>query len=378
MLHFSIDDNPFTLATDLNGNTTKLPTNSQYPNDKVEFNWDNKLRKAWKGDNFIHVKYDPMGNRVWKHTSEGVNNPVQRKFIVDINSQLPVLLCIADASDPNLLTSTYFYADAQVVHQRRMVDPGIPDVYEAGYYVHDRLGSVRLVVRPIEESGGVVVRAFNSYTYTPYGQFYEGQCVENIANPFKFTGQWHDVEIDQYYLRARQYDPTMMRFTSRDPIVGDRQEPLTLHKYLYCLNTPVNRIDPSGEISATSLTSAVVTGYSLYGHGISLAAYAVGTGDDRFWELSRITFNFMPAAIILAALNPYGPVTNIATYFFEDMVESTMGAVTGMTKWQSVAVDVLAYALYYKTMQYAHKYIGTNTNDMENFIEWMGVDWMCD
>ena len=232
MLHFSIDDNPFTLATDLNGNTTKLPTNSQYPNDKVEFNWDNKLRKAWKGDNFIHVKYDPMGNRVWKHTSEGVNNPVQRKFIVDINSQLPVLLCIADAIDPNLLTSTYFYADAQAVCQRQIVDPTDPEVYEPSYYVHDRLGSVRLVVRAKEEAGGVVVRAFNRYTYTPYGQFYEGQCIENIANPWKFTGQWHDEEIDQYYLRARQYDPTMMRFTSRDPVRGKMEEPLTVQRYL--------------------------------------------------------------------------------------------------------------------------------------------------
>jgi len=186
---------------------------------------------------------------VWKHTSEGVNNPVQRKFIVDINSQLPVLLCIADASDPNLLTSTYFYADAQVVHQRQMVDPGIPDVYEAGYYVHDRLGSVRLVVRAIEEAGGVVVRAFNSTTYTPYGQFYEAQQVENINNPFKFTGQWHDVEIDQYHLRARQYDPTMMRFTSRDPVKGRYQEPLTFHKYLYCLNEPIGRTDLMGLFS---------------------------------------------------------------------------------------------------------------------------------
>ncbi len=184
-----------------------------------------------------------MGNRVWKHTSEGVNNPVQRKFIVDINSQLPVLLCIADASDPNLLTSTYFYADAQVVCQRRMIDPGIPDVYEAGYYVHDRLGSVRLVVRPIEEPGGVVVRAFNSTTYTPFGQIYEGQCIENIDNPFKFTGQWYDEEIDQYHLRARQYDPTMMRFTGRDPIRGQFEFPFTLHKYLYCGNDGNNRIE---------------------------------------------------------------------------------------------------------------------------------------
>jgi hypothetical protein len=45
------------------------------------------------------------------------------------------------------------------------------------------------------------VSVANAYTYTPFGGFYEGQCVENIDNPFKFTSQWHDAEIDQYDLR---------------------------------------------------------------------------------------------------------------------------------------------------------------------------------
>ncbi len=42
------------------------------------------------------------------------------------------------------------------------------------------------------------------------------------------------------------YDPTMMRFTTRDPAEGTFAEPLTLHKYLYCLNDPANRVDLSG------------------------------------------------------------------------------------------------------------------------------------
>lgn len=61
-----------------------------------------------------------------------------------------------------------------------------------------------------------------------------------------FTGQYFDWEIGQYYLRARQYDPILMRMTGRDSINGRYEEPLTLHKYLYCLNDPTNRVDPSG------------------------------------------------------------------------------------------------------------------------------------
>lgn len=144
---------------------------------------------------------------------------------------------------------------------------------EKFYYVHDRLGSVRLVV-DYHKGTDDTVTAVNIYTYNPFGDHYTPDMTGSTYNPFQFTGQWYDAEIAQYHLRARMYDPTMMRFTTRDPVRGEQLEPLTLHRYLYCVNDPIDRIDPRGEISAAAarLTNAVVTGYSFYGHGISLAA----------------------------------------------------------------------------------------------------------
>ncbi|MHC4124823.1 MAG: RHS repeat-associated core domain-containing protein, partial [Planctomycetota bacterium] len=55
-----------------------------------------------------------------------------------------------------------------------------------------------------------------------------------------------DSETGWYYMRNRQYIPQIYRFASRDLIWGDYQQPLTLHKYLYCGNDPINRLDPSG------------------------------------------------------------------------------------------------------------------------------------
>jgi RHS repeat-associated protein len=66
-----------------------------------------------------------------------------------------------------------------------------------------------------------------------------------------FTGQYYDSEIGQYYLRARQYDPQLMRFTGKDSIDGQFEEPMTLHKYLYCINDPINRVDLVGLWSET-------------------------------------------------------------------------------------------------------------------------------
>jgi hypothetical protein len=83
---------------------------------------------------------------------------------------------------------------------------------------------VRLVVVPTYTPGQTPawsVSVAKSYTYTPFGKFYDGQCVENIDNPFKFTGQWAacperrrgKAEIDQYYVRARMYDDNVQYFS---------------------------------------------------------------------------------------------------------------------------------------------------------------------
>jgi len=110
------------------------------------------------------------------------------------------------------------------------------------FYLHDRLGSVRQV---IDTMGNVV----NHYTYRPFGELYPAPDFEQtVNNPFKFTGQFYDFEINEYYLRARMYDPHIGRFTARDPVRGKFTEPLTLHTYLYCRNDPINRIDPRGEL----------------------------------------------------------------------------------------------------------------------------------
>ena len=146
-------------------------------------------------------------------------------------------MCEVDQATGSLEKS-YIHADGQILSQVRHGAQST-DVY---YYVHDRLGSVRMVVG----YDGQTVSVANGYAYRPFGAFYEGECVETVDSPFCFAGQWRDAEIDQYDLRARQYDPAMMRFMTRDPVRGKMREPLTLHRYLYCVNDPLNRTDPSG------------------------------------------------------------------------------------------------------------------------------------
>jgi RHS repeat-associated protein len=142
------------------------------------------------------------------------------------------------------ITNKYYYANAQILKQ--------DNANGSFYYVHDRLGSTRLLVN---SSGSVM----NSYTYNPFGEDFATEITETTENNFKFTGQYFDSEISQYYLRARMYAPALMRFTGRDPVRGRFQEPLTLHRYLYCQNDPLNNFDPTGKesLSECLMTSAI-------------------------------------------------------------------------------------------------------------------------
>ena len=79
----------------------------------------------------------------------------------------------------------------------------------------------------------------NKYDYDAWGNL--TTCEEIIPNRFLYTGQQFDQITQQYYLRARYYNPVIARFTQEDVYRGD-----SLNLYTYCDNNPIIYYDPSG------------------------------------------------------------------------------------------------------------------------------------
>ena len=79
----------------------------------------------------------------------------------------------------------------------------------------------------------------NKYDYDAWGNL--TTCEEIIPNRFLYTGQQFDQITQQYYLRARYYNPIIARFTKEDVYRSDG-----LNLYTYCDNNPVIYYDPSG------------------------------------------------------------------------------------------------------------------------------------
>jgi len=63
---------------------------------------------------------------------------------------------------------------------------------------------------------------------------------------------------------VRWYDPAVGRFLQPDPWLGDIYQPLTLNRYGYCVNDPVNAVDPSG-LRAWLRILLVIVGFAVIG-----------------------------------------------------------------------------------------------------------------
>ncbi len=225
------------LMTNADGNTLDYDENGQLTtgvDTTLEYNRDSKLRSGQKDGNSISLKYDPAGNRIYKEVNYGTAKG-KRKYIVDVVGDLPVILLELDPNDDMNIEKTYIYGNSQILAQHSG-----DHTASRRFYLHDRLGSARLII-------GESAEVLREQVYGPFGGLlHKGGAGPLSVYRFMFAGQYYDNEIGQYYLRARQYDPYIYRFTSRDPVFGKFEEPLTLHKYLYCGNDPINRIDPFG------------------------------------------------------------------------------------------------------------------------------------
>ena len=101
------------------------------------------------------------------------------------------------------------------------------------YYYHpDEQLSMALIT---DETGTIK----NQYRYDAFGAGLE--VSEELPNRIRYTGQQYDEITEQYYLRARYYNPILGRFLQEDVYQGDG-----LNLYAYCRNNPVVYWDPSG------------------------------------------------------------------------------------------------------------------------------------
>ncbi|MHC1686048.1 MAG: RHS repeat-associated core domain-containing protein [Clostridiaceae bacterium] len=221
--------------------------------EKYKYNIKNQLVELNKNNQITQFNYDKQGNLLEEQHSEGTASYSYNSFnqtIKAVTKEGNTLVNRYDAEglrfeiEENERFTRFIFNKDSIIAELDENDNVISrfsrgfevvsgEINDNWYYYHqDEQGSTASITN---EDGKVE----NSYFYDAFGVMLES--TENVHNRITYTGQQFDAVTQQYYLRARFYNPVIGRFTQEDVYRGDG-----LNLYAYCGNNPVVYYDPSG------------------------------------------------------------------------------------------------------------------------------------
>lgn len=159
------------------------------------------------------------------------------EYVNDTNREYAQVL-MAYNINTDFDTESYAYAGNQrlsrnnIWNEARNVDHD-----EMSYYLYDGRGSVTANTW----YNGMVT---DVYQYDLYGQVTLGSTKH--TDFYGYNAESYNPNTGLEYLRARYYNAEEGRFFQEDTNLGDVTDPLTLNRYAYVKNSPLNYVDPSG------------------------------------------------------------------------------------------------------------------------------------
>ena len=193
----------------VNGQSYTFDSNGNLLNTGVltnTFDAANRLISMSRDAATIEPIYNGLGHRVGQSAAGNTTD-----FTLDVVG-LPEVIYTSE-------NETYLHLPGVIVTEK---------AGEARYFLSDGLGSIRQVV---DETANVL--AYQEFD--PYGT----PVSNDGGEPYGYTGEWWEDEVELLHLRARWYLPEDGIFLSRDAV---ESEP----PYAYVRGNPINLVDPSG------------------------------------------------------------------------------------------------------------------------------------
>ena len=184
--------------------------------------------------------------------------------------------------------------------------------YNLYWYHYDATRAPRVMT---EDSGMVVWQA----QYTPFGKIVIS--VELAVNPFRFPGQYFDIESGLYYNWHRYYDPNLGRYLTVDPLADIPG----MESYAYAVGNPLIFVDPYG-LSAWATVGSIAKCF----------IYGVGAGG-----VGAVTMTVAAGAVTMAA-GPFAGTTFIVltTIYGAAITFGDLGIDIQARNWGGVAFNV--------------------------------------
>ena len=242
---YDYDDNGSLISKVSTGTTTETVT--------YKYNLQNRLQRvettpSGEPTQVVEYVYNDAGIRVQK-IEDPEGTPIVTTYLVNSYNPTGYAQVIEEITDDDgtITRRTYTIGDDVIAQSDT---PGTAAATE--YLLYDGHGSTRQLV----DSSATVT---DCYSYDAYGVMLGGNPTSTTpaATNLLYTGEQFDTNAQQYYLRARYYNPSNGRFNRMDDYSGNMQDPQSLHKYLYAHANPCNCIDPSGRFTLINVLTVV-------------------------------------------------------------------------------------------------------------------------
>jgi len=309
------DGDAFTYTYDANGSVEykyhgdySTPPASPDNYDHYEYNLHGRLRKLTKhrtegADTVKHITeytYNLSGIRIGSCSYKTVNggaaqDEITTAYLIDPDNHTGYAQVLEETVTDSSGTETITYTIGDDIITQASTVSGVK------HLLYDGHGSTRQLA---DASGSVA--AADNYNYDAYGMLLGGNptTASPAATNYLYTGEQYDNNLQQYYLRARYYDPATGRFNRTDPYAGSPQDPQSLHKYLYCHANPVNATDPSGlwslikSITVVGILGNVTSLICNYirAFNLDMRGDHAGAAEARAWAMLDLFFLMMPFA----------------------------------------------------------------------------------
>lgn len=215
------EDTGVTEGTTGNGNATNAETNNSQNQCGILFPIDSETSDT---ESYLISLIKTSGKEKNYELIEYVN---------DVNREYTEVL--AEQNMNGALDTAYVYGAAIGTGSDRLSLDRFDG--STGYYLYDPRGSVTGITN---EEGQV----YQSYRYSVFGEITFG--APQYENEYTYNGESYNPNIESQYLRARYYCVVTAAFLTEDSYLGTITEPLTLNRYNYCVSSPLNYVDPSG------------------------------------------------------------------------------------------------------------------------------------
>lgn len=211
----------------------------------ITYNHLNLPREITIGTKKIAYTYDATGNKLEKKVYKYASIPSTTIYAGNYIYTKPPA-----ARGKTTKTTLAFFN-----HAEGYVTPSNTGKFDYIYQYKDHLGNVRLSYADTDNSGSINpnTEIIEESNYYPFGLKHKGynnvtsSNGNSVANKFKYNGKELNEELglDWYDYGARNYDAALGRWHSKD---NKAEFYFANSPYVYALNTPINAIDPDGNL----------------------------------------------------------------------------------------------------------------------------------